>query len=115
MGASRLVYSTDRGPACPVCRQPAERCACRPEGSRAAGGVVRVRRERKGRGGKTVTAISGVPEEAASIKRLAAELKRRCGSGGTVRDGVIEIQGDHAQALLEDLRARGYSVKQSGG
>lgn len=115
MAASRLVYSTDRGRLCPTCRQPTDRCVCRPATSGPGDGIVRVRRERKGRGGKTVTTIAGLPEDAAGLERLAAELKRRYGSGGTVRDGVIEIQGDHAPALLEDLQARGYSVKQTGG
>jgi len=76
---------------------------------------VRVRREVKGRRGKTVTTISGVPLPADALRALAAELKRRCGTGGSAKDGVIEIQGDHRDALVEELEARGYTVKLAGG
>jgi len=78
-------------------------------------GVVRVRRETGGRGGKTVTAIHGVPLSAAALTALASELKRRCGTGGTAKDGVIELQGDHCDTAVESLRARGYTVKRAGG
>ncbi len=78
-------------------------------------GVVRVRRETGGRRGKTVTVIHGVPLPAASLTQLASELKRRCGSGGTAKDGVIELQGDHCDAAVEALRERGYTVKRAGG
>jgi translation initiation factor 1 len=74
-----------------------------------------VRRESKGRGGKTVTVISGVPLSDDAVKLLAGELKRRCGTGGTVKDGVIEIQGDHRELLLSELAAKGYKVKAAGG
>jgi translation initiation factor 1 len=76
---------------------------------------VRVRREVKGRRGKAVTTISGVPLNAEALRELAAELKRRCGTGGSSKDGVIEIQGDHRDVLVEELRSRGYSVKLAGG
>jgi translation initiation factor 1 len=69
----------------------------------------------KGRGGKTVTTISGVPLPRDELKQLAAELKRLCGSGGSLKEGVIEIQGDHGDTLLAELRARGYTTKRSGG
>jgi translation initiation factor 1 len=78
-------------------------------------GVVRVRRETKGRGGKTVTTILGVPLAEAPLALLAGELKRRCGTGGTAKDGIIEIQGDHRDTLVAELSKRGYTVKLAGG
>jgi translation initiation factor 1 len=105
---------------CPLCGRPTASCACR-KNPRGAGrvaegdGIVRVRREVKGRRGKAVTTISGVPLNAEAPRELAAELKRRCGTGGSSKDGVIEIQGDHRDVLVEELRSRGYSVKLAGG
>jgi len=72
-------------------------------------------RETKGRRGKGVTLITGVPLHNGELKRLGKQLKRRCGSGGTVKDGVIEIQGDHRDLLVEELQKLGYTVKRSGG
>jgi translation initiation factor 1 len=77
--------------------------------------IVRVRRETKGRGGKTVTTIQGVPLDDAGLKALAKDLKRRCGSGGSSKDGVIEIQGDHRNEVVAALEERGYTVKRAGG
>ena len=77
--------------------------------------MVRVRREVKGRRGKPVTTIDGVPLDSEALRGLAGELKRRCGSGGSVKDGVIEIQGDHRDAVIPELEARGYTVKRAGG
>jgi translation initiation factor 1 len=76
---------------------------------------VRIRREVKGRKGKTVTTISGLPLSAVELKELAGRLKRKCGSGGSIRDGVVEIQGDHVDLLLAELSGLGYSVRRSGG
>lgn len=118
---SRLVYSSGGGRICPRCGLPQTRCACRKnprgDGRAATGGdgVVRVRRETKGRKGKTVTTVSGVPLSRDSLQELAGELKRRCGSGGSAKDGVIEIQGDHRDTLVSELQARGYTVKRTGG
>jgi translation initiation factor 1 len=111
-----LVYSSQHGRVCPHCGLPQARCACR-DGPRATAGdgVVRVRRETQRRGGKTVTSVSGVPLPEAGLRRLAGELKRLCGSGGTAKDGVIEIQGDHCDALVAELRRRGYEAKRAGG
>lgn len=81
----------------------------------AGDGIVRIRRETKGRGGKTVTAIAGLPLAEEALQNLAGELKRRCGCGGTIKDGKIEIQGDHADLLLAELQKRGYTVKRAGG
>jgi translation initiation factor 1 len=79
------------------------------------GAVVRVGRETQGRKGKGVTVVSGVPLRGEALAVLASELKRLCGSGGTVRDGVIEIQGDHRDRLVAELAGRGWTVKRSGG
>jgi translation initiation factor 1 len=78
-------------------------------------GIVRLRREVKGRGGGTVIVISGIPLTSPQIKELAGVLKKKCGCGGTVKDGVIEIQGDHREALSTELQARGFKVKLAGG
>jgi len=111
-----VVYSSEFGRMCPGCGKPSKGCVCRKNQAAPAGdGVVRVRRESKGRGGKTVFAITGLPLDAAALTALAGELKRRCGCGGTAKDGVIEIQGDHADLLLEELAKRGYKAKRAGG
>lgn len=78
-------------------------------------GTVRLRREVKGRGGGTVIVISGVPLDPPGLKELATALKKRCGCGGTARDGIIEIQGDHRETLLQELQKRGYRAKLAGG
>ena len=78
-------------------------------------GVVRLQRQTKGRGGGTVIIISGIPLPASSLKDLAGELKKRCGCGGTVKECVIEIQGDHRDTLMLELQERGYKVKLAGG
>lgn len=113
---SRLVYSSESGRICPECSRPVAECVCRQNrGAPTGDGTVRIRRETKGRGGKTVTVVAGLPLDEAGIKALAGELKRRCGSGGTVSDGVVEIQGDHRELLLAELSRRGYRVKLAGG
>ena len=113
---SGLVYSTDHGRMCPACGNPVDQCVCQQSDSVPAGdGIVRVGRETKGRKGKGVTTITGVPLSAAELKHLARELKARCGCGGTVKDGIIEIQGDHRDTLIEILASKGYTVKRSGG
>ena len=105
---SRLVYSTEAGRIAPEKGPLPPR---RPRGD----GIVRVRREVKGRRGKTVTSIEGVPLPDDDLRALGSELKRRCGTGGSVKDGVIEIQGDHRDTLVADLEGRGYTVKRAGG
>ena len=105
---SKLVYSTGVGRVDPKKDPAAPR---RPRGD----GIVRVRREVQGRCGKTVTTIDGVPLSDEDLRALAGELKRRCGSGGSVKDGVIEIQGDHRDTLIAALEDRGYTVKRAGG
>lgn len=81
----------------------------------ALDGVVRIRREISGRKGKGVTTITGVPLASGELKTLAKKLKQRCGTGGAVKEGVIEIQGDHREMLKAALEAEGYTVKLSGG
>lgn len=78
-------------------------------------GIVRVRRETKGRGGKTVTSVSGIELASDGLRDLAKDLKQRCGTGGAVKEGVIEIQGDHRTTIVAALEARGYEVKLAGG
>ncbi len=123
---ARIIYSTGIGSLCPNCRRAVRECGC-PKGAPgaanrgavsggAAGAVaIRVGREVKGRAGKGVTTVSGLPFAPPQIDALAAELKKRCGSGGTVRDCVIEIQGDHRDLIVAELAKRGWSAKKSGG
>ncbi|MED5606200.1 MULTISPECIES: translation initiation factor Sui1 [Pseudomonas] len=110
-----LVYSTDAGRHCPDCKQPIGACTCKQSVVPAGDGIARVRRETKGRGGKTVTTVSGVPLAEDALKELASALKKRCGTGGALKDGIIEIQGDHVELLLEELAKRGFKAKKSGG
>ena len=112
---SRRVYSSDGGRICPACDRPLDACICGAERAPAGDGVVRVRRETKGRKGKTVTVVSGTPLAGAELKDLAKRLKQICGSGGTVRDGDIEIQGDHRERVVAELAGRGWTVKKAGG
>ncbi|MGE0059285.1 MAG: translation initiation factor [Dehalococcoidia bacterium] len=78
-------------------------------------GVVRIFREKGGRGGKTVTVVRGLPDKGAALEARAQELKRLCGAGGTLRDGAVEVQGDHRERIAEKLTALGYRVKLAGG
>lgn len=111
-----LVYSTDGGRMCPVCRRTVGECTCsRKKPDSASDGVVRVSRETKGRNGKSVTVIKGLVLEPAALALLGKQLKTVCGSGGTVKDGVIEVQGDHCARLIESLKNRGWVVKRAGG
>ena len=111
-----LVYSTDSGRMCPGCRQPIAQCACAQAVPVAAGdGIVRVSRETQGRKGKGVTVVRGLALDAAALAQLGRDLKAMCGSGGTVTDGVIEIQGEHRDRIVERLQAAGLTVKRVGG
>ena len=114
---SSLVYSTDTGRMCPTCRQPVAQCTCK---SAAAAppptdGIVRVSLDTKGRKGKGVTVVKGVALDAAALTQLGKQLKANCGSGGTVKDGVIEVQGDHRDTIIAALQKQGYTVKRAGG
>lgn len=118
-GLSSLVYSTDAGRICPDCRQPVAQCLCKvgkaqkalPEGD----GIVRVSRETKGRKGKGVTLVKGLLLDDDALTGLSRELKAACGVGGTVKDGVIELQGDHVETVMERLKRAGHTVKRAGG
>lgn len=113
---SALVYTTGQGRICPDCRKPVAQCACRNASSAdAPKGPLRVRRETKGRNGKAVTLISGAPYDAVGLVELCKKLKVKCGSGGTVKEGVIEIQGDHCDSVMDELTKLGLSPKRSGG
>ena len=117
-GRGGLVYSTDAGRMCPACRQPLSSCACAAAGKRAApagDGIARIRRETGGRGGKTVTTISGLALDDAALAGLAKRLKAACGTGGTVRDGTIELQGDHRDPSAALLAREGIRSKLAGG
>jgi translation initiation factor 1 len=113
---SRIVYSTGIGSLCPNCRRSVRECVC-PKGAPGAAkpAAVRVGREIKGRAGKGVTTVTGLPMSLSDIDTLAGKLKRRCGSGGTVRDGVIEIQGDHRDTVVAELIKLGWQAVRSGG
>ena len=114
--SSRIVYSTGVRSLCPNCRRAVRECVC-PKGVPGAAkvGTVRVGRETQGRAGKGVTTIAGLPLTASDIEALATKLKKRCGSGGTVREGVIEIQGDHRDSIVAELIKLGWPAKKSGG
>ncbi|HZU76170.1 MAG TPA: stress response translation initiation inhibitor YciH [Dehalococcoidia bacterium] len=109
----------DRRPArCSDCQRLLTECVCsnrRVKHGAAADGIVRVSRDRKQRGGKTVTLVTGLPGGEAALIEVAGRLKRLCGSGGTVKDGVVEVQGDHREKVAEALRGMGHTVKLAGG
>lgn len=111
-----MVYSTGVGRLCPQCLRAVTACVCRGASKPNHGdGIVRVSRETKGRAGKGVTLITGVPLQADALNKLATQLKKRCGTGGTVKDEVIEIQGDHRDVLVAELTKLGFQVKRAGG
>ena len=113
--SSGLVYSTDGGRMCPGCRQPASSCTCKAAATVIGDGVVRVSRQTKGRGGKSVTLVKGFALDAAALALLGKQLRTACGSGGTVKDGVIEVQGDHCDLVMEVLKKHGHQPKRAGG
>lgn len=110
--ATSLVYSTEHGTMCPECRQPQAACICKaalPTGD----GIARLGREL--RKGKAVIVITGLILDTAALTALGKQLKAQCGTGGTVKDGQIEIQGEHRDALMAELAKRGFKVKRGGG
>lgn len=114
---ARLAYDSALGGSCPRCRKTLSKCRCaeqiaanvRPQGD----GIVRIRREVKN--GKPVTVVLGLPCNQAELKDMAAKLKAACGSGGTAKDGAVEIQGDHRDRVAEYLRKAGHEVRFAGG
>ena len=112
-----LVYSTEGGRMCPACRKPLADCGCKAAGAAVprGDGVVRVSCETKGRGGKAVTVVRGLPLDAAALAALGKRLRSACGAGGAVKDGVLEVQGDHRSRVVDDLKADGWTVKLAGG
>ena len=113
-----LVYSTDAGRMCPACHEPVGSCRCatsRPRATPAGDGIARVRREVGGRGGKTVTVVSGLALDTLALAALAKRMKSACGTGGTVKSGVLEFQGDHRDQLVSLLASEGFKSKLAGG
>jgi translation initiation factor 1 len=110
-----LVYSTEGGRLCPKCHKPIQSCICKQAVANKGDGIVRVSRETKGRGGKSVCVISGLALAPAELDKLCTQLKKRCGTGGTAKEGVIEIQGEHRDTLMAELTKQGYRVKSGGG
>jgi translation initiation factor 1 len=111
-----LVYSTEGGRMCPVCRRAQSSCLCKAAPRPAAGdGIVRVSRETQGRGGKAVTLVRGLALDDAALAVLGKRLRSACGAGGTHKGGVIEVQGEHVDRLVALLQAEGFRVKRAGG
>ena len=120
MDNSRLVYSTESGKICTSCQKPLSECTCKKKKSRSKtnikiDGIIRIKREVKGRKGKMVTTASGFQINTDELKNLAAQLKRHCGTGGSVKDGVLILQGDHRNTLINELKNRGFEAKFAGG
>lgn len=125
MSGSKLVYTSESGRICPECERPVANCVCKPGKKRTSeqawqpvkpnDGVARVQRETKGRGGKTATVVTGLPVDDGKLAEIAGALKKRCGCGGTAKDGVIVIQGDHADVIVEALQKQGFKAKRAGG
>jgi translation initiation factor 1 len=113
-----IVYRTGVGRICAGCRRPSAECVCKSAAGRAhkvSAGPIRVARQTQGRAGKAVTIVTGLQLQQQALESLATELKRRCGSAGTIKDGVIEIQGEHRDLVVAELTRRGYAAKRSGG
>ena len=102
---------------CPACRRAQADCVCRSQAATVAAGhgIVRVSRETKGRGGKTMTVVRGLTLDAVALAALGKRLRSACGAGGTAKVGVLEVQGNHAERVVELLRAEGLAVKRAGG
>ena len=112
---SRPVYSSEKGRLCPRCGEAVKQCRCQAASAAPGDGIVRISYETKGRKGKGVTVIRGIPLAGADLKEFAKTLKKTCGSGGAVKDSIVEIQGDHRPQLIDRLQDQGWTVKRSGG
>jgi translation initiation factor 1 len=115
LSRDRVVYSTEQGRICPGCGNPVNQCTCRKQTSSSGDGNVKVSRETKGRKGKGVTLIKGLDMDTAALALMSKKFKVMCGSGGSVKEGVIEIQGDHIERILDCLKKQGIRVKRAGG
>ena len=114
--SGELVYATGSGRMCPDCRRPVAACSCaRAAPTPGASAVLRVSREVKGRGGKVVTLIRGFALDPVTLSALGRQLKTECGTGGTVKVGTIELQGDHCERTMVVLKGQGHWVKRAGG
>jgi translation initiation factor 1 len=112
---STLVYSSEGGLVRPVSSSTRKTNSAPKTATPPADGTVRLQRQTKGRGGGTVIVITGITLAESALKELAGVLKKRCGCGGTVKGGVVEIQGDHRDKIQQELVSRGYTVKLAGG
>lgn len=110
-----LVYSTETGRMCPECRNALAACTCKAKAAPLGDGQVRVMLQTKGRGGKAVTLVKGLALDADALNALGKQLRSACGSGGTVKDGVLEVQGDHCGRIITELESRGFKPKRAGG
>lgn len=110
-----LVYSSELGRICPSCEHAIDDCRCKETRTPEGDGIVSISLETKGRKGKGVTLLKGLLLTNDELKKLAKELKQKCGVGGAVKNGVIEIQGDHRQLLVNLLEQKHYTVKRVGG
>jgi translation initiation factor 1 len=120
MTNSRLVYSTETGRICPKCKSLISACRCKkkqpkPKSPIKSDGIIRIRREVKGRKGKTVTTITGFDLDDKALNLIAKQLKQHCGTGGSVKDGIVIIQGDQRDTIKSLLEGQGYFVKLAGG
>ena len=114
--SSNRVYSTDQGRICPSCNQAKTSCRCKAAAVQDKGdGIIRIRRETKGRKGAGVTIIDGLVLEASEMKKLVKKIKQNCSSGGAIKGGSVEIQGEHRESIKALLEKSGYTVKLSGG
>lgn len=116
-GSGGLVYSTETGRMCPECRNALADCTCetKAKSAPAGDGQVRVMLQTKGRGGKAVTLVKGLALDADALTALGKQLRSACGSGGTLKDGVLEVQGDHCDRIIAELESRGFKPKRAGG
>lgn len=110
-----LVYSTDQGRICPECEQAIDACLCQQTRTPTGDGIVRICLDTKGRKGKGVTVLKGILLDEPALKKLTKELKQKCGVGGALKEGNIEIQGDQREALMQLMKDKGFQVKRSGG
>ena len=110
-----IVYSSHQGRMCPGCAKSVDACICKQKCTPIGNGNIRVGRETAGRKGNGVTTVTGLPIAADALEELARKLKTHCGSGGTVKNGVIEIQGEHRDKVLAELLKHGFPAKRAGG